>query len=112
LLIEVGRQAGMREQKLDDIHKDIKHIRENMALQAKMSEFQDQANEKLVKVVEVMTAAKTMILEKLEILQTSVAPILRNETTLCANNNETPYPCYINVEGRDENQDGNYRNSR
>ena len=27
-------------------------------------------------------------------------------TSLCANNAETPYPCYIRVEGRDEKEDG------
>jgi hypothetical protein len=29
---------------------------------------------------------------------------------LCANNDETPYPCYISVEGRDEKEDEINRN--
>jgi hypothetical protein len=29
---------------------------------------------------------------------------------LCANNAETPYPCYISVEGRDEKEDGKRSN--
>jgi hypothetical protein len=29
---------------------------------------------------------------------------------LCANNAETPYPCYISVEGRDEKEDGKKSN--
>jgi hypothetical protein len=29
---------------------------------------------------------------------------------LCANNAETPYPCYIGVEGRDEKEDGKQSN--
>jgi hypothetical protein len=29
---------------------------------------------------------------------------------LCANNGETPYPCYISVEGRDEKEDGKQSN--
>jgi hypothetical protein len=33
----------------------------------------------------------------------------KNES-LCANNAETPYPCYISVEGRDEKEDGKRSN--
>jgi len=30
--------------------------------------------------------------------------------SLCANNDETPYPCYISVEGRDEKEDEIHEN--
>jgi hypothetical protein len=38
------------------------------------------------------------------------AAIGKDTIPLCANNAETPYPCYISVEGRDEKEDGKKSN--
>jgi hypothetical protein len=35
---------------------------------------------------------------------------IKDNVALCANNAETPYPCYISVEGRDEKEDGKKSN--
>jgi len=82
LLLEAGRQAGMREQKLEEIHLDIKHIRDNMALQASMREFHAGTKETLVRLAEIMTTTKGLLLEKIESLQLIAQPIQRNETTV------------------------------
>ena len=69
LLLEIGRQAGLREQKLEEMHQDIRFIRDKMALETELDEMRTEMKENASRLVDVIGAAKEMILARLESIQ-------------------------------------------
>ena len=74
LLLEIGRQAGLREQKLEEMHQDIRFIRDKMALQMEVDELRAELREKASRLADVIGAAKEIILLRLT-LRRSGAPL-------------------------------------
>ncbi len=75
LLLEVGRQRGLREQKLEEIHEDIRFIRDKMALQNEIDEMRAEVREKLVRLAELGEATKQLILERLQAAAEPTEPV-------------------------------------
>ena len=66
VIMEVGRQVGLREQKLEEIHNDLRYIRDKMALQEEIDGLKLEMRGNLLMLGEVLTATKRMILKKFD----------------------------------------------
>lgn len=74
LALEMGKQIGQKEQKLEDIHTDIRFIRDEMALARELSQLRTELREELIRLGVLTTASRDLVLEKLAYLYRIQSP--------------------------------------